>query len=138
MNPTDEALLEEHLAAENAHDLDRIMATYIASPIIELNGTRIEGLDAVREFHRRFGFAGDAGSFSEVHVAERRRYRTGDAIVIEQTLSGRHTGTWRDVPPTGRTISSAVCTVYLFEGGRLAREHVYLDEARIRHVLTRP
>jgi hypothetical protein len=113
MNAADEALLAEHLAAENAHDLDRIMATYVASPTIELNGTRIEGLDAVRAFHVGFGFAGGGvGSFSEVHVTERRRYGTPDAIVIEQTVSARHTGTWRGVAPTGRAISIAACTVY--------------------------
>jgi hypothetical protein len=32
MADSDEALLNEHLAAENARDLDRIMATYTASP----------------------------------------------------------------------------------------------------------
>jgi predicted ester cyclase len=139
MNSPDEALLEEHLAAENAHDIDRIMATFVASPVMEMNGTPIEGLEAVREVHRSVGFAGgDAGSFSELHVVERRRYRTGDAIVVEQTLSARHTGAFRDVTPTGRTISIALCTVYLFEGGRIAREHVYLDWSRVRHQLTRP
>ncbi len=89
--------------------------------------------------HRSIGFAGgDAGSFSDLHVVERRRYRTGDAIVVEQMLSARHTGVWRSLPATGRTISIALCTVYLFEGGRLAREHVYLDWAHIRRQLTRP
>jgi hypothetical protein len=27
--------------------------------------------------------------------------------------------------------------VYIFDGGKLAREHVYLDEGRLRHALTR-
>lgn len=137
MGEPNESLLNEHLAAENAHDLDRIMATYAASPVIELNGSLIEGLVPVREFHRSFGFGDAQGSFSSVHVAERRRYRMADAIVIEQTLTGLHTGAWRDVAPTGRPISIAVCTVYLFEDGRLAREHVYLDEGRLRRSLTR-
>jgi hypothetical protein len=130
--------LNEHLAAENGHDLDHIMATYTASPVIELNGTRIEGSAAVRSFHDRFGFGGDRGSFSNIHVAERRRHRTDDAIVIEQTLTGIQTGAWRDVAPTGRAISIAVCTVYLFENGLLSCEHVYLDEGRLRHSLTKP
>ena len=74
MNGPNEAVLDEHLAAENAHDLDSIMATYtttpvIEPPVIELNGTRIEGLAAVREFHRSFGFGGGEGSFCDVHVA---------------------------------------------------------------------
>jgi hypothetical protein len=138
MSEPAESVLDEHLAAENAHDLDRIMATYTASPVIELNGARIEGPVAVREFHRGFGFGGDSGaSFSDVRVVERRRHRTPEAIILEQTLSAVHTGFWRGVAPTGRAVSVAVCTVYLFEGGTLAQESVYLDEGRVRHLLTR-
>jgi hypothetical protein len=134
-----EPLLNEHLAAENEHDLDRIMATYSASPVIELNGSRIEGSAAVREFHRSFGFGGSKeASFSDIHVAERRRHRTSDAIIIEQTLTAVHSGVWRGIAPTGRAVSVAVCTVYEFEGGRLARENAYLDEGRVRHLLTKP
>ena len=134
---TDEAILDQHLAAENAHDLDAIMATYTASPVIELNGVSISGTVAVREFHRSFGFGAEPGSFSNVRVVERRRYRAGQAIIIEQTLALTHTGAWRGLAPTGRSIELAVCTIYSFESGRLAREHVYLDEGRLRHMLTR-
>lgn len=133
-----EALLREHLDAENAHDLERIMATYAPSPVIRLNGTRIEGHDAIRAFHRDFGFGGDGGSFSEVRVDERARHATSQAIVLEQTLYARHTGTWREVPPTGRTVSLSVCTVYVFADDRLVEERVYLDEGRLLHALTRP
>jgi len=136
MGEPEETLLNEHLAAENAHDLDRIMATYTASPLLELNGSRIEGVAAVREFHRAFGFGGQ-GSFSDVRVAERHRHRAAHAIVVEQTLSGVHTGSWRGLGATGRSFSIDVCTIYAFEGGRLAYEHVYLDEGRLRHQLTR-
>jgi hypothetical protein len=132
-------LLDEHLAAENGHDLVGIIATYSPSPVIELNGSRIVGTAAVREFHRSFGFGGSGdASFSDVHVAERRRHRTGTAIIIEQTLTAVHSGIWRGLAPTGRAVSVAVCTVYEFEDGKLARENVYLDEGRLRHLLTKP
>ena len=122
-----ESLLDEHLTAENAHDLDRIMATYVDAPRVVLNGQPIEGHAAVREFHRSFGFGGD-GSFSRVHVAERARHRTADAIVIEQTLGGVHTGRWLHLAATGRAFSVEVCTVYVFAAdGRLAEERVYFD-----------
>ena len=138
MSEPNEARLDEHLAAENAYDLERIMATYTSSPIIELNGARIEGRDAVREFHRGFGFGADDGaSFSRVQVIERRRHRAAGAIILEQTLTGLHTGGWRGVAPTGRAVSIAVCTVYVFVDGMLARESVYLDEGRLRHELTK-
>jgi hypothetical protein len=135
MPAPNEALLDEHLAAENAHDLDRIMATYGAAPLIVLNGQRIQGATAIREFHRSFGFGSDGsdgsrGSFSHVHVAERARHHAAGAIIIEQTLSGVHTGTWMKKPPTGRRFEAHVCTVYRFDdAGMLASEDVYFDLA---------
>jgi len=138
MPKPNETLLNEHLAAENDHDLERIMATYGPSPLIVLNGQRIEGLAAIREFHQSFGFGG-RGSFSEVHVAERARHLAADAIAIEQSLTGVHSGTWRRHAPTGRRIEIHVCTVYRFdEQGKLASEHVYLDNERVERQLTRP
>jgi hypothetical protein len=136
--PIDEALLNEHLAAENAHDLERIMATYGESPVIVLNGRRIEGVIAIREFHRGFGFGGE-GSFDEVHVAERARHRAADAIAIEQRLSGKHARAWLGIAPTGRRFEVSVCTVYRFDAAsRLSSEHVYFDLGWLSRQLARP
>ncbi len=131
--------MNEHLAAENAHDLDRIMATYVETPVIELNGHVIEGRALVREFHQGFGFAGSGvGSFSKLRVDERHRHDAGPVIVIEQTLSAVHTGTWQGIEPTGRAVAVHVCTVYVFGAdGRLARERVYFDQGWLRRQLTR-
>jgi hypothetical protein len=133
-----EDLLNEHLAAENAHDLDGIMATYVDAPVVDLNGHRLEGPWKVRDFHRAFGFGGaDKASFSSVQVLERHRHRSQGAIVVEQTLTGVHTGEWQGLAPTGRTFSVAVCTVYVFDDrGRLAIERVYFDQASLRRQLT--
>jgi hypothetical protein len=132
-----EALLNEHLAAENDGDLDRIMATYGESPVILLNGQRIEGHAAIREFHRAFGFGG-GGSFAGLRVDERARHVSDDAVAIEQTVSGRHQGAWLRHEATGRSFAVHVCTIYKFdERGLLTAEHVYLDRAEIERQLTR-
>jgi hypothetical protein len=66
------------------------------------------------------------------------RHRSDGAIVVEQTLSGRHTGQWLRLAPTGRSFEVQVCTVYLFdEGGKLAAEHVYFDLGWLERQLTR-
>jgi steroid delta-isomerase-like uncharacterized protein len=128
--------LARHLDAENAHDLDAIMATYVDAPVVVINGRAIEGRERVRQFHQRFGFGGDGGSFADVQVVERHRHTTARAIVIEQTLSGRHVGDYEGLTPTGRTFSVAVCTVYRFdETGQLASEDVYFDRQRLRDQL---
>ena len=136
----DPTLLDEHLAAENAHDLDRIMATYGPAPVLVLNGQPIEGAAAIRDFHRGFGFGGGApgeASFSEVQLTERTRHVAATAIVVEQTLSAVHTGLWKALAPTGRRFELTVCTVYqLDDRGRIAGERVYMDLGWLERQLT--
>jgi hypothetical protein len=72
-----------------------------------------------------------------VHVAERHRHVTAEAIVIEQTLSGRHTGDYEGLAPSARRFEASVCTVYRFDADRLlASEDVYFDRARLTKQLT--
>ena len=119
--------LDEHLRAENDHRLDDIMATYGLNPIININGQLFEGMDKVRFFHDRFGFGGN-GSFSEVHVIEKKRRICEDSVVIEQELNGFHTGVWQKHEPTGKKFAIPVCTIYSFgPNGGLSREDVYFD-----------
>jgi len=128
---TDLATLDEHLRAENENDLASIMATHFADPAVRINRRLFAGAVAVGRFRAKFGFGGD-GAFSEVYVRELRRRAAGRVVVIEQRLSGRHTGTWRDMAPTHRAFSVPVCTVYsLDEQGALIAEEVYFDSVQI-------
>jgi predicted ester cyclase len=53
-------------------------------------------------------------------------------VVIEQTLSGVHTGKWQGVQPTRKSFEIAVCTIYTFSSeGKLASEDVYFDSSLI-------
>jgi len=123
------ALLEEHLRAENAHELEAIMETFGHGATMILNGYTFEDHAGIRALHEEFGF-GEGGGFSDLRIEERQRYIAGDAIVLEQTLSGRHTGTWQGLAATARSFKVAVCTVYTFdEEGKLAGENAYFDRA---------
>jgi steroid delta-isomerase-like uncharacterized protein len=122
-------LLEEHLRAENAHDLEAIMETFGQGAIMILNGYTFEDHKGIRSLHEEFGF-NDNGGFSDLRIEVKQRHIASDAIVLEQTLSGRHTGTWQGYPATGRSFKVAVCTVYTFdEEGKLAGENAYFDRA---------
>ncbi len=135
MHHSNETLLAQHLAAENAHDLDAIVATYGKDPTVVINGQVFAGRDAIRMFHERFGF-GANGSFSDVCVTELRRYPSDGAIILELTLSGRHTAKWQGLAPTGRRFEVPVCTVYLFDtSGLLSGERVYFDAGALRRQL---
>ncbi len=122
-------LLDEHLRAENAHDMEAIMETFGQGAIMILNGYTFEDHKGIRALHEEFGF-NERGGFSDLRIEERRRHIADDAIVLEQTLTGRHTGNWQGLEATGRSFKVAVCTVYTFdEEGKLAGENAYFDRA---------
>jgi hypothetical protein len=122
-------LLDEHLDAENRHDIEAIMGTYEQESEVIINDHVFSGDSSIRKFHERMGFGQDGG-FSDLHVGERHRYVHDEAVIIEQTLSGRHTGKWQGIAATGRSFEIPVCTVYLFgEENKLAGERVYFDSA---------
>jgi predicted ester cyclase len=120
-------LLDEHLAAENRHDLDGIMETFAAGAALVLNGHAFTDRSTIRRAHEGLGF-GDRGAFSDLRVDEVARFVTPAAIVLEQRLSGRHTGTFEGIAPTGQRFEVPLCTVYVFDpDARLASERVYFD-----------
>jgi len=122
-------VLEEHLRAENDHDVNRIMETFSQDARFVFNGTAYTDRNVIRIAHERFGFS-EGGSFSDIRVAENRRYISDDAIILEQTVSAKHTGLWEGIEATGRDFAIPVCTVYIFDtDGKLAGENVYFDSA---------
>ncbi len=119
--------LEEHIRAENLHDVNAIMETFAEDGLLVFNGAALRDHDRIRMLHEQLGF-GDQGGFSDLRVEERQRYVSEDAIILEQIVSGRHTGEWQGVAATGRQIEVPVCTVYKFDkAGRLSSENVYFD-----------
>ncbi|HZS09608.1 MAG TPA: ester cyclase [Blastocatellia bacterium] len=122
-------LLNEHLEAENRHDIEAIMRTYGQNPVVHINGQVFTDDAGIRRFHERLGF-GEGGAFSDLLVVERQRYITDEAVIIEQTLTGRHTGRWQGISATGKSIEVPACTIYTFdEENKLAGERVYFDSA---------
>jgi len=119
--------LEEHIRAENAHDVNAIMNTFADNGMLVFNGLPLRDHDRIRTLHEALGF-GEQGGFSDLRVEEKQRYISDEAIILEQVVSGTHTGEWQGIAATGRKMAVAVCTVYKFdEAGKLASENVYFD-----------
>ncbi len=128
-------MLEEHLRAENAHDVDGIMETFSHSAKFTLNGNTYEGHNLIRVAHERFGFS-EGGSFSDLRVEEHRRYTSDNAIILEQSVSGKHTGNWGGIEATGRAVNLSICTIYTFDADdKLVGENVYFDGALLLNQL---
>jgi len=119
--------LLRHLDAENSHDVAAIARGFAADGVMILNGQTYRGREQIAAVHEGFGF-GNKGAFSELSVKEKHRHVGRDAIAVEETVRGKHTGRWEDLEATGRTFELAVCGVYVFNAaGELAEERVYFD-----------
>ena len=116
-------ILDAHSAAETAHDLDALIATF-HHPRYEIvpTGEVFDGEEAVREYHGE-NFAG----ISDFAVTPVRTFHAVDAVIEEALVGGTHDGRWHDLPPTGRRVEVEVLGIYLFEEDRLVCERVYYD-----------
>ena len=120
-------LVEEHIAAENASDIERTMATYGRNASIVFNGVTLDGHESIRALYEELGFGG-RGGFSNLCQEVLHRYVTDEAVIIELTVTGEHTGTWQGIAATGRKIKLPVCAIFVFdEEGKAASERVYFD-----------
>jgi steroid delta-isomerase-like uncharacterized protein len=120
-------LVEEHVRAENHHDLERIMTTfgdrarYEDQPWGELH----DGPAGIRAYYTRL-----LAALPDLYIAVERRHVTSDDVILEVTITGTHRGAWRGLPATGRRVRIPLCAVYTFDdAGKLAGERIYYDRA---------
>jgi steroid delta-isomerase-like uncharacterized protein len=118
-----QAVLDAHSAAESAHDLDAVIATFHQARYeIVPTGEVFDGEEAVRRYHGE-NFA----ALPDLTVEPIASYHGDDAVAEEAWVSGTHLGTYHGLPPTGRFVRLRVCGIYLFEDDRLVCERVYYD-----------
>ncbi len=121
-------LLRAHLAAENDHDLDRIMRTFSDATEMLYNGQSFTDHEGIRRAHRYFGWASAQGAFAGTRVVTDQEHFTDDEIVIESRLLGKHVGEFRGFPATGRDVELRAVGFYRFDkDGKLMSERVVMN-----------
>jgi steroid delta-isomerase-like uncharacterized protein len=123
------SIVDEHVACENRHDLDGIMATFGASARYDDEpwAAHYSGCDGVRAFYGELMRA-----IPDLHIDVRRRHAAEEAVILEVVIRGRHLGAWRGLPPTGRRLEFPLCAVFTFDADeRLAGEKIYYDRATV-------
>jgi steroid delta-isomerase-like uncharacterized protein len=122
-------IVDQHVRLENDHDLDGIMDTFgeTAHYDDEPWNAHYAGRQEVRQFYAQL-----LRALPDLHIDVRRRHAAEDAVILEVIVRGRHAGSWRGLPATGRQISFPVCGVYTFDSdNRLAGEKIYYDRAAV-------
>lgn len=127
-----EAVVREHMAAENELDFDRALATF-AHPRYELIGTDTvqDGPDDVARYYRqsREAFPDQRNEIISLRHAD-------DAVIVEFWLMGTHKGRLGSLEPTGREFRVRMTAFFVFEGEGLVCERVYFDSASILRQIT--
>ena len=127
-----EQIVERHIQAEMAGDLDACLATFdagVSYDIVPL-GVPAVGEDAVRHLLQAL-----IGAFPDLGLHVLRRHHAPDALIIEGRMTGTHLGIYAGIAPTGRTMDLRAAVFFRFEGDRLSNETVYYDELDLRRQL---
>ncbi len=122
-----EAVVREHMAAENELRFDDTLATF-AHPRYELIGTGqvYDGVDEVTSY-----YASSRTVFPDQRNVIRAVHRCDGAVVVEFDLLGTHTGSLAGEEPTGRSFECPMVALFIFEGVGIVCERVYFDAGTI-------
>jgi steroid delta-isomerase-like uncharacterized protein len=134
-------LVDEHIRAEDAGDLDAAVAVYtddVEHDVVGAPGGPLRGPAAARARY--------ATLLENVRTDEmvlRHRYhvvddRAADACVVEHDVTATVVGQFAGIPGRGRTVRFRLLHVFEFAGGRISRENVWMDTATVLAQLTAP
>jgi hypothetical protein len=122
------ALIKVHFAAENACDLERILATFSPQAEMLYNRQSFSEPEAIGLAHGYIGFSAAAGAFAGLRNEIDAEHFTDDEIVIEGRLCGTHAGEFQGFAPTGRAVELPFVAFYRFDAaGKLVSERVVMN-----------
>ena len=119
---------EQQIAALNARDIDRYLQGIDDSFVgeAELPPSPIHGREEVRQ---ALGIALTA--FSDLRLEVEQILASGDFVVARLRFTGTHTGNFRGIAPTNKTVSWRSCNVVEIRNGKAIRSRVYSDNASL-------
>lgn len=122
----DLAVIDAHEAAEAAHDVDAVVATFATDAVLEPKPTGREfiGSDEIRAFYQEL-----FGGFPDLTPRLIHRYHDGTAVIDELVFTGTHNGPFMGVAASGRTVEVAASVAYEVHERLLVREAAYWDIA---------
>lgn len=130
------ALVERHLKAEGAGDVEGAVAVYtddVVHDAVGFPGSPRQGKNAAREF---YGFL--TANFRTEGEQPLHQFVTDDALVLEQQMTGKVIGEMLGVPGNGRTVTFRILHIFEFRDGLVSREQVWIDSAAIVAQLSTP
>jgi steroid delta-isomerase-like uncharacterized protein len=117
-------LVRRYLYAFNEQDRETL-SEVLAEDVIEHGAyEELHGFEEIADFlDAHFETFPDYSGSTETMVAE------ADTVTVRYTVKGTHTGEYRDVEPTGRTVEWTGIGMYRIEDGEIAE--IWLEEDRL-------
>jgi steroid delta-isomerase-like uncharacterized protein len=126
-----EAIVLEHVDAENRHDVAASVATFHMPRYQVLPmGIIHDGKQAVEEL-----LSGLFAGFPDFKVHIDKTHHSEDAVILEVRMTGTHRGDWAGIKATGRSMDVPVACIFEFNGNKLICEKVYFDMATLANQL---
>lgn len=128
LDPAHAAVLDRHVRAEMAFDLEGTLATLSPDCVFEdmPTGTLYRGRDGARAYYREWWSA-----FGNVPERSRLYVPAPDTLIVETRFVGTHRGPWQGVPASGRAIDLPVAIFVSFRDGLMSGERFYYDRATL-------
>lgn len=127
-------LVERHLKAEGAGDIEAAVAVYtddVVHDAVGFPGSPRTGKEAAREFYRFLTANFRTEDENPTHI-----YDTDGALVLEQDMTGCVIGQMLGIPGNGRRVTFRILHVFEFRDGLISRENIWFDSAAIVTQLT--
>jgi steroid delta-isomerase-like uncharacterized protein len=127
------ALVERHLKAEGAGDVEGAVAVYtddVEHDVVGWPGGVLHGKEAARQFYVEL-----MANFRTEDEQPSHRYWSDDAMVLDQMMTGTVVGSMLGMPGNGRRITFRVLHIFEFRDGLVSRENVWLDGGAIQQQL---
>lgn len=121
---TNTDLVRDYLNAFNDRDREA-MTELLADDVVEHGiHEELHGVDEILEFlDAHFQTFPDYAGTTEAMVAQ------DDTVVVRYTVTGTHTGEYRDVEPTGHRVEWTGIAMYRVEDDRIAE--IWIEEDRL-------
>jgi steroid delta-isomerase-like uncharacterized protein len=123
------AIVEEHFAAENAHDIPRTLATYADDLIwddVSNPECPLEGKEAAAR-----NYAEILATIPDLTMVSTLRFASAYHVVDEAILSGHVRGSFLGIEADGAPISFRILHVFDIRAGLIAREQAWFDTAAV-------
>ena len=121
-------LIRAHYAAENDHDLDRIMATFSKHGVMVYNRQTFPTDETIRLAHSYMGMSAVPGALAGLRAVIDEEHFTDAETVIEGRICGKHSRDFLGFAPTQRDVELPFVAFYRFDAnGKLASERVVMN-----------